>query len=126
MSDVVDGTNSDDDLNEFDYNEMVPTKSLDVLCQTPPTEIANATMTSWPGFKLVIDNVDKNIRPSFQRVDRRTQSLHYCHTIAIKDRINLSEYSEVGCNNLVTCSDFLPNSQDLKQIKRDLKILVYR
>ena len=103
MSDVVDGTNGDDDLNEFDYDEMVPTETVDVLCQTPPTEIANVTMTSWPGFKLVIDNVDKNIHPSFQRVDRQTQSLHYCHTIAIKDRIYLSEYSEVSCNNLVAC-----------------------
>ena len=124
LSDVTDCANSDDDLNEFDYDEMVPTEADDVLFPIPPTEVENTIVTSWPGFKLVIDNVDKNIRPSFQRIDRQTQSLHYCHTIAVKDRIDLSEYSEVSCNNLVTFSDFLPNAQDLRLIKRNRSLCI--
>ena len=125
MSDVTDCTNSDDNFDEFDYDETVPTESDNVLFATP-VEVENTTMSMWPGFKLVIDNVNKNIRPTFQRIDRQTQSLHYCHTIAIKDRIDLSKYSELSCSNLLKISDFLPNAQDLKLIKKDFQILVYR
>ena len=31
----------------------------------------------WCGFKLVMDNIDMNITPAFQRVDKVKQSLHY-------------------------------------------------
>lgn len=39
----------------------------------------------WRGFKLVGDNLDKNIRPSFQRFNNRTDSLHYFHHYALLD-----------------------------------------
>jgi len=31
------------------------------------------------GFVIVGDNIDKNVRPSFQRVDRKTESWHCFH-----------------------------------------------
>ena len=31
-------------------------------------------------YKIVGDNIDKNIRPSFQRVSHQTKSLHYFHS----------------------------------------------
>ena len=46
----------------------------------------------WNGFKVVKDNFDKNIRPSFQRINRQTLSTHYCHVYAVKDHINLSSF----------------------------------
>ena len=33
--------------------------------------------STWTGYKLVKDNIDKNIRPSFQRHDHQTKSYHY-------------------------------------------------
>ena len=59
-------------------------------------------MPTWPGLKLVIDNVDKNNRPTFHRIDHQTQSVHYGHTLAIKNRIDLSEYSEVVITFLIS------------------------
>ena len=128
VSDVSVHANSDEDLNEIDDDDdkTIPPDTDNVVFEAPSTETEFLVMPIWPGFKLVIDNVDKNIRPTFQRIDRQTQSVHYCHTIAIQDRIDLSEYSEVSCNNLVNFSDFLPNTQDLELIKKDLQILVHR
>ena len=45
----------------------------------------------WNGFKLVIDNVDKNYRQSFHQIDKK---LHYVHYYAVCDCINLSSCSE--------------------------------
>lgn len=39
----------------------------------------------------VYDNIDKNFRPSFQRKDWQTKSMHYFHAYAVADRLNLSE-----------------------------------
>ena len=36
----------------------------------------------WNGFTIVIDNLDKNIRRSFQRIDFQTRSLHICNAYA--------------------------------------------
>ena len=50
--------------------------------------------TTWNGFKLVGDNIDKNYRQSLHRVDRKTTSIHYFHHYAVQDRIDLSACSE--------------------------------
>ena len=42
------------------------------------------TDAEWNGYKVVKDNFDKNIHPSFQRVNRQTLSTHYCHVYAVK------------------------------------------
>ena len=46
---------------------------------------------SWCGFKLVGDNIDKNVHPTYQRSDHQTQSLHYFHAYAVVDCIDLCE-----------------------------------
>ena len=59
---------------------------------------ANVTMeesrNSWCGFKLVGDNIDKNVRPTHQCLDHQTKSLHYFHAYAVVDRIDLCELSD--------------------------------
>lgn len=52
----------DEDVNGTDHNTIVRQGSSD-----------------WKGFKIVGDNVDKNIRPSLQRFNNKTNSLHYFH-----------------------------------------------
>ena len=43
----------------------------------------------WYGYKFVGDNVDKNIKPTFQREEHHTvNSLHHFHGYAICDRVN--------------------------------------
>lgn len=45
--------------------------------------------STWSGFKLVGDNLDKNVHPRYGRIDHRTQSLHFFQLYAVKDRVNL-------------------------------------
>ena len=62
---------------------MVSTKSCSPMFQrgastqlTQSSEQSNMP-TPWDGFKIVGDNIDKNIRPSFQRCNYQTKSFHY-------------------------------------------------
>ena len=43
-------------------------------------------------YKLVKDNIDKTIKP--RRIDSQTQSLHYFHTYAVRNRIHVSHFSD--------------------------------
>ena len=47
----------------------------------------------WQGFKIVGDNIDKNIRPSMQRLTHQTRSLHNFHSYAVKDRVSFRYYA---------------------------------
>ena len=81
----------------------------------------------WCGFKLVGDNIDKNIRPSFQRSNRQTKSLHYFHSFAVKDRVNLQSLSDVTPTNPnIDYSKLLPSAADITQFTNDAEILVAR
>ncbi|XP_062512946.1 uncharacterized protein LOC134188769 isoform X2 [Corticium candelabrum] len=81
----------------------------------------------WTGFKIVGDNIDKNVRPSNQRVDHQTRSYHYFHSFALLDRIDLSISSNRAPNTFnLTIDDFLINSHDIMQLERDFEVLLSR
>ena len=80
----------------------------------------------WTGFKLVGDNVDKNVRQSFQRIDRMTRSLHYFHSYAVLDRIDLSGLSDHQEVKEINAYTLLPNLEDLKTMKYAFEVLVSR
>ena len=70
-------------------------------------------------FKLVGDNIDKNVKPHDMRHDNQTKSLHYFHTYALRDRIDLSRYDDIPClpdMSLVKSqlSNVLPNNEDVR------------
>lgn len=47
------------------------------------------------GFKLVGDNIDKQVSPRYMRFDCQTRSLHYFHSFAAQDRIDFSHLSDI-------------------------------
>ena len=47
----------------------------------------------WSSFKLVGDNIDKNVRHTYQRLRQETMSLHYFHCFAV--RVNFGRVSNV-------------------------------
>jgi L1 cell adhesion molecule like protein len=72
------------------------------------------------GFKVVGDNIDKNIRPSFQCSERQTKSLHYFHSFAIKDRVDLHNCSDDAPQNTpIDSSTLLPLFDDIAQFRSD-------
>ena len=54
------------------------------------TDFPLLPLIRWLGFKIVIDNIDKNLRPSYQRCDNKTISMHACNMYACLDQINFS------------------------------------
>ncbi len=73
------------------------------------------------------DNIDKNVRRSFQRVMYFTQSLHYFHSYAVLDRIDLSGVSnELPISKPIMFGDLLPSNLNITDFKQILVILVSR
>lgn len=97
--------------------------------EPPPTVAAPVTtehMRVWRGFRLVGDNVDKNVRPSFQRIDRRTQSLHYFNAYAVMDRVDLTGFFDEPIATAVFPKSLLPHTEDVAAVKEDFVTLVSR
>ena len=45
-------------------------------------------------FKVVGDNLNKNVNPSDVRSDNQTRSLNYFHTYAVRDRLDLTNHDD--------------------------------
>ena len=80
----------------------------------------------WNGYKLVGDNVDKNVHPSFQRGESATRSLHYFHTYAVFDRINLNGVSDNPSSKPIQLQKLLPSLSDISCLKETFAILISR
>ena len=87
---------------------------------------------TWDGFRVIGDNLDKNVRPRFRRIDRGTQSLHFFHVYAAKDRVNLSNVTDSPSSFLNTpvaelpVQSLLPTSSDNQSLFSDFSVLVSR
>ena len=57
------------------------------------TSLKSIPITGWYGFKLVGDNLDKDVKPGYVRVDQQTKSLHFFHYYSVRDHIDLSSFS---------------------------------
>lgn len=79
-------------------------------------------------YKIVIDNLDKNFRASYQRIDRTTQSFHCVHAYAVLDRVDFSGLSDriTGIQTPVDLNSLLPNTADLASVEEHLKVLISR
>eukprot|EP00731_Ephydatia_muelleri_P025442 Em0017g525a len=83
----------------------------------------------WNGFKLIGDNIDKNIKPRDMRINNQTESLHYFHEFAVKDRINFSDITnnaELVFPDDIDYSVFYPNDDDDAQLVSNFQTLVTR
>jgi L1 cell adhesion molecule like protein len=74
----------------------------------------------WHGFKLVGDNLDKNLRPRHQTSGRQTQSLHLFHYYAVHDRIDLSSAEDKAPipPTYIEYKHFVPSEVQLIEIKK--------
>ena len=89
-------------------------------------ESASADHSVCPGFTIVIDNVDMNVRRSDQRVDRTTNSYHYCHGYAVMNRVNSTLLSDHPPSGIISVEDVLPNKTDLDRILGDFEVFISR
>ena len=78
------------------------------------------------GLVIVEDNINKNFRPSYQRQDRQTKSLHYFHAYAVKNRVDISSLSDARPAAVITPENFLPTQSDLNKLLKDFETLTSR
>ena len=75
------------------------------------------------------DNIDKEVRPRQMRSDYQTRSVHYLHTYAVRDRIDLSAISDQAPSVEISSIDLinlLPNAEDDECLQRKFAILIAR
>lgn len=114
---ITDGDDSDESLVDEEEAEIEDEGSTMPTCQQPPW---------WTGYVIVGDNIDKNIRQSFQRVDYKTQSLHYFNAYAVLDRIDFSGLSDDVPCTAVDPKQVLPTLDDVCTLEWEFQVLVSR
>ena len=112
-------------------NSSVSDPQISSTSLIPSTPSTRPTVTiegigNWKGFKLIGDNIDKNIHRSFQRLNYTTMSLHYFHSYALLDRVDFSGLSDDPPNGVIDFTTLLPDSNDIETIKETFIILVTR
>lgn len=80
-------------------------------------------------YRLVGDNIDKQVNPRDMRSDYQTRSLHYFHTYAVRDRVDLTGVSDqkvVPDLKTIHLDDILPTSSQEKELRGNFSILFAR
>ncbi|XP_019861291.1 PREDICTED: uncharacterized protein LOC109589693 [Amphimedon queenslandica] len=93
-------------------------------------ELSNNSSLRHKSYKLVGDNIDKNVTPRYMRLNRKVKSLHYFHCYAVQDRI----YHDLPKERLPSCmpspdavaQSLLPSPDDDEILKTNIKILFSR
>ena len=89
------------------------------------------------GYKLVGDNIDFTVKARYMRTDgRQDQSLHFFHSYAIRDRIDLSKFPfqssprvthPTSFSNFETMAlEMLPSSLDDVTLSKNIATIVSR
>ena len=77
-------------------------------------------------MKVVGDNVDKNLRPRHQTIEKQTQSLHYFNRFACLDRVDLSGLSDLSPTVDIKSIDIkvvLPSDEDVEQLLSNFAVI---
>ena len=120
-----------DSISEDDDEDGGSAGDADEVSAPPFSPISVASVdgcaTEWFGYKFVGDNIDKNVKASFQRLDHCNQSFHFFHGYAVRDRVDFSTYSDDKPEfNLPDPSSLLPSNSEMSLVKEELSILIAR
>lgn len=80
-------------------------------------------------YRIVGDNIDKEIKPRNMTSEHQKQGLHYFHMYAVRDRVDLSGYSseapkpDIGTMDLET---LLPSHDDERALQENFVFLTGR
>lgn len=77
--DIIDNVSDRQEIEDRDTNEKMNEDISSLLL----------------GFKVVGDNIDKNVKPRHVHQDKQVQSMHYYHSYAVCDRVSISGLSDI-------------------------------
>ena len=131
--DKSDNLDDEDDDIDGGLHEHSGTSTIATTSSTVATTSSNAPATSvynshvCNGYKIPIDNFDRNIRASYQRIDRTTESFHCVHLYAALDRIDFSGLSDtVPTEAQVDLNCLLPTEAEISTAEEHFAILIER
>ena len=107
------------DLEENEDETESRTEPLDM------SPLLEARPGGCPGYTLVIDNIDMNIR-SEQRMGWTTKSYHYCHGYAVKNRVNSTSLTDRPTSGVLSAEEVLLSKVDMDKIMDEFKVIVSR
>lgn len=128
-------TESNDSPVTPNFSDILSDKTTDDVLDNSQTMIEETSFDTKKiilGFKLVGDNIDKNVKMRHMRQDKRTESMHYYHSCAVRDRTSISGLSDAVPNLKdvqllsIPITRVLPSSCDQCNIKHNFTILVSR
>ena len=124
------GARADDDVEEHNEDQESMTQEFPIATTSEaPQDEPLSIRSSWFGFKLVGDNVDKGTKASFQRAETHENApFHYFHSYAVKDRLDLSQCSDEPPTvpEVIKAESILPTWSEFDSIKEDFTILLSR
>ena len=118
-------TESDAGDTERDENDL-----LNLSVTTTEEKETTASATPWCGFKIVGDDWDLNVHPSFQRSDAGIRSLHHFHSFAVRDWVDFSQLLDEDPDlstiiNKINAKQLVyPNADDRKVILEKFEIFI--
>ena len=92
------------------------------------TASPDQSKSKWNGFKIVIDNIDKNEKSRYSRIEKKKTTSH--HMYGVQDRIDFSSLSDdkpTHPSNIIESSlSLLPSAADDHHIRRNFAIHISR
>ena len=121
------GNEDDVDNEEFEDEPLLELLPANLAGSTSAHSNQCSSQLAWHGYKLVGDNIDKDIRASFQRLSHTTQSLHYFHVYAVLDRVDFSGLSDLRDTEVaVDPLTLLPSKSDVAVLKKEMSTIISR
>ncbi len=69
--------------------------------------------------QLPVENTDKHVAPREMRMDHQARTLHYFNSYAVRDRIDLSHFSDDDVKS-IQLDNVLPTTEDKEALKKNL------
>ena len=110
-----------------------PPESLSSVATSEISDESNTTgiadESKQTTYKLVGDNIDKNVHPREMRSDHQTHSLHYFHAYAVLDRVDMSGFStdvQIPDTSEINLRHLLPTGSDESTMRDNFTIIASR
>jgi hypothetical protein len=130
--DDCDNVNGDHDGVQEDGDDIVNQDDMmSHLCDDENLEETMeeiVEMDSCSSFKIVIDNIDKHVKPRHMRLNNQARSLNYINSYAVKDRIDSSSLSSFknSFDQIVNFENILPSKETHQQLKKNVTVIISR
>ena len=137
FSSITPDSQTEDTIAEESDGAFTPLSTSTSISQVntdelDPTSSTQHSFTSPPGFTIIGDNIDKNVRPRYMRSTiHRVRSLHYFHSYAVFDRVNVSHLSQLKISSCLPspamiAKSLLPSNLNDAAMKQNIAIHISR